>query len=109
MEMIAATEAAQDTSANSAVAESNFSGWEAEDRWTTQPIRLSVSTKRLFVSQFTPEALRHLARLMEFESPGMVSRRRLDENGVNALAEMYVAGKTPTVGWWSRNIPREGS
>ena len=78
--------------------EQNYSGWVAEGRWIPKPIRLSVSTKRLIVSQFTSEALRHLASLMEYESPGMVARRRLSESSVNALAEMYVSGKTPTVG-----------
>jgi hypothetical protein len=66
-----------------------------------------MSLKRLLVSQFTPEALRHLASVMEDESPGMVARRRLDETSVNALADILVKGEKPTVGWWSRNIPRE--
>ena len=97
------------SSANNVVTEQNFCGWEVEGRWTTAPIRLSVSTKRLFASQFTSEGLRHLASLMELEAPGMIARRRLDENGVNALTEMYVAGKTPTIGWWQRHIPRGDS
>ena len=94
------------STANNVVTEQNFSGWEVEGRWTTAPIRLSVSTKRLFASQFTSEGLRQLASLMDDASPGMVARRRLDESGVNALAEMFIAGKTPTIGWWQRHIPR---
>ena len=107
MNTTAATKTPQATAANNIVdAEQNFSGWEAAGRWTSAPIRLSVSTKRLLVSQFTSEALRHLACLMEYESPGMIARRRLSESSVNALAEMYVTGQTPTIGWWCRNIPR---
>ena len=87
----------------------NFSGWEVEGRWTSAPIRLSISTKRLLASQFSPKGLRELASLMDDASPGMIARRRLDENGMNALAEMYVAGKTPTIGWWQRHIPRGDS
>ncbi len=94
------------STANNVVGEQNFSGWEIEGRWTSAPIGLSTSTKRLLASQFSPEGLRHLASLMDDASPGMIARRRLDENGVNALCEMLVAGKKPTVGWWVRNIPR---
>jgi hypothetical protein len=101
---VSTTETPQAASAsNSVVDEQNFSGWEFEGRWTSAPIRWSVSTKRLFVSQFTPSGLRHMASLMEVKSPGMIARRRLSETSVNALAEMYVAGKTPTVGWWRRH------
>jgi len=109
MKIVAPTETVGDTSANNAASESNFSGWEAQGRWTAKPIRLSTSTKRLLASQFTPEALRHLASIMEEESPGMVARRRLDETGVNALAEILVKGEKATVGWWSRNIARVDS
>ena len=97
------------SSANNVVTEQNFSGWEVECRWTSAPIRLSTSTKRFLASQFSPEGLRHLASLMDDASPGMIARRHLDETGVNALAEMYVAGKTPTIGWWQRHIPRGDS
>jgi hypothetical protein len=104
MQITAAAEAPQATAANTIVeAEQNFSGWEAEGRWTAKPIRLSLSAKRLLTSQFTSEALRHLASLMEYESPGMVARRRLSESSINALAEMYVAHKTPTIGWWRKH------
>ena len=93
------------STANNIVSEQNFSGWETGGRSTHAPIHLSISTKRLLASQFSPEGLRHLASLMDDASPGMIARRRLDENGVNALCEMLATGEKPTIGWWSRNIP----
>ena len=91
----------QATVANNIEGQQNVTALQG--RWTSAPIRLSVSLKRLLISQFTPEALRHLASVMENESPGMVARRRLNETSVNALADILVTGKKPTVGWWLRN------
>ena len=107
MQTTAVAETPQATAANNSEAHQNVTALQG--RWTDAPIRLSLSLKRLLVSQFTPEALRHLASMMEDESPGMVARRRLNETGVNALAEILVTGNKPTIGWWSRNIPREES
>lgn len=89
------------TAANNIEGQQNITA--IQGRWTSAPIRLSVSLKRLLVSQFTPDALRQLAAVIEYESPGMVARRRLNETGVNALADILVTGKKPTVGWWLRN------
>ena len=55
--------------------------------------------------QFTPNQLRHLASLMEADSPGMRARRRLDQVGLEMLADLLEAGKVPTVGFWRRYSP----
>jgi hypothetical protein len=59
----------------------------------------------LLASQFTSDQLRHLAALMELDSPGLRARQDLDEASVVELAAMVVAGKIPTVGWWRRQRP----
>ena len=68
----------------------------------TEPVRLSLSLRRLLAEQFGPDTLRHLACLMERERPPRVARRRLSEASVEELAEMIVEGRTPTIGWWRR-------
>ena len=69
----------------------------------TPPVRLSLSLRRLLVSQFGASDLRHLASLMEAESPGLVARSRLDDASVEELAEMLTSGRKPTLGWWRRH------
>ncbi len=65
-------------------------------------VPFSLSLRRLIAEQFTPDALRQLASLMEAQKPGMVARRRLSEASIDELAEMICAGRTPTIGWWRR-------
>ena len=69
----------------------------------TAPVRLSVSLKRLLISQFTPDTLRTLAELMEAESPGMIARCDLSKASLEELAQMLTAGRKPTYGWWCRH------
>ena len=69
----------------------------------TAPVRLSVSLKRVLISQFTPDALRTLAALMEAESPGMDARRDLSNASLDELAEMLTSSRKPTYGWWTRH------
>ena len=71
----------------------------------TPPLRLNESLKVALVTLFTPDQLRHLAALKDADSPGMRARRHLDEASVDELADMLVAGKTPTIGWWRRHSP----
>ena len=68
-------------------------------------VRLSVSLKRVFVEQFTPEALRHIASLMESESPRTVASRSLSDASLNKFAEMPTAGRTPTIAFWRKHLP----
>jgi hypothetical protein len=70
---------------------------------TPQPVRLSVSLKRLLISQFSPDALRTLAALMEANAPGMDARRDLSNASLEELAEMLTSSRKPTYGWWCRH------
>ncbi len=71
--------------------------------WTAKrPVKLSLSVRRMLVEQFDADSLRHLASLMEQDRPSRARRRRLSEAGVEELAEMIVAGRVPTMGWWRR-------
>ena len=70
---------------------------------TPQPVRLSLSLRRLLVSQFSPDALRTLAALMEANAPGMDARRDLSNASLDELAEMLTSSKNPTYGWWCRH------
>jgi hypothetical protein len=76
-------------------------GW-LDDLLTPQPVRLSLSLKRLLISQFSPDALRTLAYMKEQESPGLKARLRLSQASVEELAEMLTAGRKPTIGFWRR-------
>ena len=71
---------------------------------STAPVRLSLSLRRLLVSQFTASDLRHLASLMEAESPGMIARSRLSDASVDQLADLLVSGRKPTIGFWTRHM-----
>src|SRR5450759_1844390 len=69
----------------------------------TVPVRLSLSRRQLLVSQFSASDLRHLASLMEANSPGMIARVRLDDASVEELAALLTAGRKPTIGFWTRH------
>ena len=69
----------------------------------TRPVRLSTNLRRLLAEQFPADTLRHLATLMELDTPTLTMRRRLDEASVEELAQMIVDGRTPTIGWWKRH------
>ena len=66
-------------------------------------VNLPLSLKRLLIDTFSAADLRHLAYLKEASSPQLTARQRLDEAGVDELAEMLVAGRRPTLGWWRRH------
>ncbi len=69
---------------------------------TDEPKRLSASLRLMLAQQFSADELRHLACMKDAESPGLCARRRLSDASVDELAEMLTAGRTPTIGWWSR-------
>jgi len=48
--------------------------------------------------------LRHLAAALEDRDPELQARRRLGREGAEELADMLIAGRVPTVGWWKRHI-----
>ena len=56
--------------------------------------------------ELDPAMLRELASLVEQQSPEMRARQRLDEEGREALFQMLLLGKRPTVGWWRRQHER---
>ena len=64
---------------------------------------MPLAARRLLVEQFTPATLREMASAMEERAPIRVACRQLDAVGIDALAEMLLAGKTPTLGWWRRH------
>jgi hypothetical protein len=70
---------------------------------TPQPVRLSLSLKRLLISQFTADTLRTLAYMKEQESPGLKARLRLSQASIEELAELLTEGRKPGLGWWSRH------
>ena len=70
---------------------------------TPQPVHLSLSLKRLLISQFTADTLRTLAYLKEQESPGLKARLRLSQASIEELAEMLTRSRKPTLGWWTRH------
>ena len=72
--------------------------------YPTPPVRLSLSLRRLLVSQFSASDLRHLASLMQANTPGMIARSRLSNASVDQLADMLTSSRTPTLGWWTRHL-----
>ena len=68
---------------------------------SAQPLRLSL--KRTLIQQFDAETLYHLWWLKTHESLGMVARRQLSDSSIEELAELFVSGRTPTLGWWRRH------
>ena len=77
-------------------------GW-LDELLTPQPVHLSLSLKRLLISQFTPDTLRTLAYMKEQESPGLKARLRLSQASIEELAEMLTNSRKPTCGWWTRH------
>lgn len=65
-------------------------------------VELPANLRRVFVTQFSADVLRHLAGAMEADSPVLVARRRLTESGVERLAELMENGRHPTVGFYRR-------
>jgi hypothetical protein len=56
-----------------------------------------------------PRHLRDLVAAVEGQSPESRARRRLDEEGREALFDMLLSGKRPSVGWWARQFKRIGN
>jgi len=70
---------------------------------TTIDSPLPLAARRLLIAQFTPEALIELGHQLQAAAPGRRAHQQLDDAGVDALAEMLAAGRTPTIGWWMRH------
>jgi hypothetical protein len=68
---------------------------------------LSASVTRLLLAELTAEQLRHLAALKEADAPSFRIRRELSEEALTELADLLLAGETPTIGWWRRARRRE--
>jgi hypothetical protein len=70
---------------------------------STVPIPLPESLKRVLVQQFTADDLRHLAWLKDAESPGLMARRHLTDEGVEELVDIITRRNSfPTVGFFRR-------
>ena len=64
---------------------------------------MSLAVKQLLVDHCGPATLRALACQIEESTPIRLACQQLDDAGVDALAEMLAAGRTPTIGWWRRH------
>lgn len=73
-------------------------------------IHISAHMRNLLLTQYTPEQLRMAASSIEDQAPDARRRRRwrqmLDDASFEELADMLIAGKLPTVGWWQRHRRR---
>jgi hypothetical protein len=69
-------------------------------------IHISAHMMELLLELFTADQLQHLATIKRQRAPYLVARRRLNGASAEELVEMIVAGKRPTVGWWSRQMAR---
>lgn len=58
--------------------------------------------------ELDPADLRHLAGLIETQSPKARARARLTDEGRGELADILIRGDRPTIGWWRRHLPRTG-
>jgi hypothetical protein len=58
------------------------------------------------VECLSPTTLRELASLIERRDPALVARRQLSPEGLERLAEILLAGSSPTVGFWRRELAK---
>jgi hypothetical protein len=54
------------------------------------------------LANLSPKDLRDLAAAIEWRSPQAWARRELTPEGVERLADIYLAGSSPTVGFFLR-------
>jgi hypothetical protein len=54
----------------------------------------------------SPEVLRELAAVIEKRDPARRARQSLTPESLEELADMLLAGKRPSLGWWVRNLPK---
>jgi hypothetical protein len=54
------------------------------------------------LTRLDPGILRELAAVIEYRSPEATARRGLTPEGIERLADILLAGGTPTVGFWRR-------
>ncbi len=54
------------------------------------------------LASLSPKTLRDLAAAIEYRSPEARARRELTPEGIERLADIYLAGSQPTVGFFRR-------
>jgi hypothetical protein len=54
------------------------------------------------LTHLSPETLRDLAAAIEYRSPKARARRALTPEGIEKLADIYLAGSVPTLGFFLR-------
>jgi hypothetical protein len=59
------------------------------------------------IAHLSPRTLRDLAAAIEARTPGMRARRALTAEGIERLADILLAGTTPTVGFYRRHVRTE--
>ncbi len=70
---------------------------------TTSPVVLADSLRAVLVDSLTVEQLRHLVAIAEARQANGRREARLSQAGAVELADMLVAGRRPTIGWWRRH------
>jgi len=55
------------------------------------------------IAHLSPETLRDLAAAIEWRSSAARARRALTDEGIERLADIYLAGSLPTVGFFLRH------
>jgi hypothetical protein len=82
-----------------------------DDNMRSEPIRLSESLRHLalellyelMADELDPDVLFELAWLKKYNSPSMVARRSLTDEGVEKLVDILAnRHSVPTLGFWQR-------
>ena len=55
------------------------------------------------IAHLSPTTLRDLAAVIEWRSPAARARRELTPEGIERLADIYLAGSMPTCGFFLRH------
>jgi hypothetical protein len=59
------------------------------------------------LEHLSPRVLRDLAAVIEARTPEVRARRALSAEGVERLADILLAGSTPTIGFYRRHTARQ--
>jgi hypothetical protein len=68
----------------------------------TAPVQLTDSLRLVMLALFSDRELEHLVSLRRSGSLTLVARRRLTDAKREELADMLIANRFPTIGWWRR-------
>ena len=66
---------------------------------------LSDPVRLLLLEECSADQLRHLAGIKDAREPRSATRRSLDRASAEELADLYLAGGRPTIGFFLRRSP----